>query len=676
MAHVGEGSFGAAILCQHDSEKDRDTKAIVKMIDISRASKQEKDDALKESKVLASLKHPYIVRYRESFHEDGWLCIVMDYCEGGDLAGKIKSARQSSKIFPQDQVVRWFTQAILALKYIHDLHILHRDLKSGNFFLSKSGNIKMGDFGIAKVLECTAACAQTQIGTPYYLSPEICQGKNYAWSSDIWSMGCILYEMCARKVPFDAPDLKSLIHRITKEPAPEIPSDYGVGVRNLGKELLDRDPGKRPPAAEILKRPVIQDMVRRMLDEVKDDSKGEEDKGEKVDKEKSEKEKADKPSPPSAVAGPYGSAAGKYSKGELVEYYSETHGEWLPATVTASNDDGRVQLNVKPGVWISLEIQGAKVRPRQAASAAPAPAANGKPPAGGSPSARAEKRDGRDGALQRNPSREAAARSQGLFGPVPHWTALDCALAAPGGIPVTTGAGAHRRAGQRVHLQLLECPLRGATVEDEELFSGVHVPVVCGLAPELRSLEAKVDGETQDDSIPMWQSAARDGPVPVWRHQQVQDAVLKFWDLCRKDETGIPAGEFHGIILRFLRIYLPGLSEEQEQRLCENSWQEACQGCGSLNFSIFFRAMVRLAQSWSDSNDPEDFAGLLQELLSRSTAFESTDLSGQVRREPPQHRVRFRAAQRGDDLGGGDGRDLAQNESMLPVASSLAALRH
>mmetsp|Transcript_4025 Transcript_4025/g.6689 ORF Transcript_4025/g.6689 Transcript_4025/m.6689 type:complete len:474 (+) Transcript_4025:50-1471(+) len=410
LKKVGEGSFGAAILCQHDSEKERETKAIVKMIDISRASKQEKDDALKESKVLASLKHPYIVRYRESFHEDGWLCIVMDYCEGGDLAGKIKSARSSSKIFPQDQVVRWFTQAILALKYIHDLHILHRDLKSGNFFLSKSGNIKMGDFGIAKVLECTAACAQTQIGTPYYLSPEICQGKNYAWSSDIWSMGCILYEMCARKVPFDAPDLKSLIHRITKEQAPEIPSDYGVGVRNLGKELLDRDPNKRPPAAEILKRPVIQEMVRRMLDEVKGDEEG---------------EKPAPPAPPppegapaAAVAGPYGSFAGKYSKNELVEYYSETHSEWLPATVTASNDDGRVQLNVKPGVWISLEIQGAKVRPRHtgatpaaapAAPAAPAPpAANGgKPPAGGSspaskPRAPSEKRD-----LQRQASRDA-----------------------------------------------------------------------------------------------------------------------------------------------------------------------------------------------------------------------------------------------------------------------------
>merc|ERR1740138_151745 len=231
------------------------------MIDISRASKQEKDDALKEAGVLSSLKHPYIVRYRESFNEDGWLCIVMDYCEGGDLSDRIKKMRQSGKAFSQEQVVRWFTQAILALKYIHDAHILHRDLKSGNFFLSKSGNIKMGDFGIAKVLECTAACAQTQIGTPYYLSPEICQGKPYAWSSDIWSMGFILYEMCARKVPFDAPDLVTLIGKITKGPTPEIPSEYSVGIRMLGKELLDRDPSRRPPAAEVLKRPVVQEVV-------------------------------------------------------------------------------------------------------------------------------------------------------------------------------------------------------------------------------------------------------------------------------------------------------------------------------------------------------------------------------------------------------------------------------
>jgi len=367
---IGEGSFGAAILVQHERDRDKDAKAIVKMIDISRASRQEKEDAVKESKVLSSLKHPYIVRYRESFHEDGWLCIVMDYCEGGDLSDKIKKMRQTGRTFPQEQLLRWFTQAMLALKYIHDMHILHRDLKSGNFFLSKSGNLKMGDFGIAKVLECTAACAQTQIGTPYYLSPEICQGKPYAWGSDIWSMGCILYEMCARRVPFDAPDLKGLIQRITRGSAPEAPAEYSSGLRALVKELLDRDPGRRPNAAEVLKRPVVQEMVKKMLSEVKVEDE------ESSAPRDSERGGGSAPSSqPGAARRPSGKdnaghrgcsdAAGTYVKHQSVEYYSETHAEWLPASVTNADPDGRIMLNVKPNVWLSMEVQCARVRPRQ-----------------------------------------------------------------------------------------------------------------------------------------------------------------------------------------------------------------------------------------------------------------------------------------------------------------------
>lgn len=381
---VGEGSFGAAILVQHTSERDRGTQAIVKMIDLSRASKQEREDALKESQVLASLKHPYIVRYRESFSEDGWVCIVMDYCEGGDLSDRVKKMRQSGKSFPQEQVVRWFTQAILALKYIHDLHILHRDLKSGNFFLSKSGNLKMGDFGIAKVLECTAACAQTQIGTPYYLSPEICQGKPYAWSSDIWAMGCILYELLARRVPFDAPDLKSLIQRITRGPTPEAPAEYTLPLRTLCKDMLDRDPAKRLPAADILKRPVVQEMVRRMLDEVKTEEDAAVMREQAPDARPSGSSGGSAPSgaprpAPSAAAGRYGGTAGNYSRNDAVEYYSETHSEWLPASVTGVDTDGRIMLNVKPNVWLSFEVQAVKVRPRQGSQQPSAPAAAARP---------------------------------------------------------------------------------------------------------------------------------------------------------------------------------------------------------------------------------------------------------------------------------------------------------
>jgi len=413
LRKVGEGSFGAAILCQDQSDKEKDSKAVVKMIDIGRATKQERDDALKESRVLSQLRHPYIVRYRENFLEDGWLCIAMDYCEGGDLSDRVKKMRSQRKSFPEDQVLRWFTQAILALKYIHDMKILHRDLKSGNFFLSKSGNLKMGDFGIAKVLECTAACAQTQIGTPYYLSPEICSGRPYNWSSDIWSMGCILFEMCARKVPFDAPDLKSLIRKITSGSPPDVPSEYSVGLKNLCRELLSKNPDDRPQAQDVLKRPVVQEVVRRMLDEVK----GEEENGQ--DEKPTGGRSA--PAPAAARSGAQEpSTTGNYTKNENVEYYSETHKEWLPAVVTNVDPDGRVMLNVKPNVWIGLEVQAARVRAREGAAGTAegsAPARGSRPPptggaapsaSGASPARRSEER--RSGPAARQPSQDGMRR--------------------------------------------------------------------------------------------------------------------------------------------------------------------------------------------------------------------------------------------------------------------------
>merc|ERR1719440_468073 len=279
------------------------------MIDISRATRQEREDALKESRVLSQLRHPYIVRYRENFLEDGWLCIVMDFCEGGDLSERIKRMRTQRKSFSEEQVLRWFTQAILALKYIHDMKILHRDLKSGNFFLSKSGNLKMGDFGIAKVLECTAAGAQTQIGTPYYLCPEICKGKPYSWGSDIWAMGCILHELCALRVPFDGHDLKSLIQRITKAPTPELPAMYSRDLQDLLNKLLSRNAAARPYADDIPEIPLIRDVVRKIRSEERECRQS------VASSEAAPEKPAESDAASSCLpSGKYGESAGKYTK--------------------------------------------------------------------------------------------------------------------------------------------------------------------------------------------------------------------------------------------------------------------------------------------------------------------------------------------------------------------------
>lgn len=421
-AKVGEGSFGQAILVEHESDRGTDRKAIIKMIDISRASVKERQDALKEAQVLKELRHPYIVRYRENFLDDGWICIAMDYCEGGDLSDRVKKARQKNENFTEDQVLRWFTQMTLAIKYVHDKHILHRDLKTGNLFLSKQQNLKMGDFGIAKVLDCTAACAQTQIGTPYYLAPEICQGRPYAWGADVWAMGCILHELCAKRVPFDAPDLKTLITRITGGRPPDLPRNYSPRLQRLFKEMLARDPGTRPEAAEILKRPFIQDVVRKMLGEVQEqrtDDAIQEPAGPAPGPAPGPTRSASTPAGGSARGERAGGAAASppasYQKGDNVEYYSETHNEWLPATITSVGADGRIMINVKPNCWLSKEIMAQKIRARQPGpgSARP-PGMPGQSPNG--PSRRAEPQrqappaSGGPGAMRRVPSRDGLAR--------------------------------------------------------------------------------------------------------------------------------------------------------------------------------------------------------------------------------------------------------------------------
>lgn len=263
IREVGQGSFGKCILV-----KDVEGKHFVlKAIDISRMDSKERRDAVNEVRVLSSLKHPYVVSYRESFLDGRSLCIVMDFAEGGDLYTRITKTRKAGQNFPEPQIVRWFTQGSLALKHLHERHVLHRDLKTQNLFLTGSGRLRIGDFGISKVLDCTAAFAKTTIGTPYYLSPEICQERPYSWGSDVWAMGCIMFEMCALRVPFDAPNIRALVSKITRGPTPAIPSKYSIELQRLCGELLQREERKRPTASDVLRYPIIQTEIRVMLKE-------------------------------------------------------------------------------------------------------------------------------------------------------------------------------------------------------------------------------------------------------------------------------------------------------------------------------------------------------------------------------------------------------------------------
>ncbi|XP_063776693.1 serine/threonine-protein kinase Nek1 isoform X2 [Pseudophryne corroboree] len=260
LRKIGEGSFGKAILVK---AKEDGKQYVIKEINISKMSNKEREESRREVAVLANMKHPNIVQYKESFEENGCLYIVMDYCEGGDLFKRINT--QKGVLFSEDQILDWFIQLCLALKHVHDRKILHRDIKSQNIFLTKSGTIQLGDFGIARVLNSTVELARTCIGTPYYLSPEICENRPYNNKSDIWALGCVLYEMCTLKHAFEAGNMKNLVLKIIRGSYPPVSLHYSYDLRNLLSMLFKRNPRDRPSVNSILEKPFIFKRIEKFF---------------------------------------------------------------------------------------------------------------------------------------------------------------------------------------------------------------------------------------------------------------------------------------------------------------------------------------------------------------------------------------------------------------------------
>ncbi|EZG51798.1 protein serine/threonine kinase catalytic domain protein [Gregarina niphandrodes] len=269
---LGMGSYGKAILVEHVATGQQ---CVMKAIDITRLQPQQREQSINEVRLLGQMKHPFIIMYKESFMVNGFLCIITEFADGGDLNNAVLKRRQARRLrggivgFPEKQVLRWIIQCVLALKHLHLKHILHRDVKTQNIFLSTNGRIRLGDFGIAKALDKTGSFAKTIIGTPYYLSPEICRSLPYSWASDIWALGCVLYELCALKVPFEANNMTSLVTRIVDGKPPMLPAQYSEDLKDLYFAMLSKNPADRPTPGKILGIPFIRNECFLML---KDDA--------------------------------------------------------------------------------------------------------------------------------------------------------------------------------------------------------------------------------------------------------------------------------------------------------------------------------------------------------------------------------------------------------------------
>ncbi|KAM9319866.1 serine/threonine-protein kinase Nek3 [Gastrophryne carolinensis] len=253
LSVIGAGSFGRALLVCHQNTAE---KYVMKEIQLPTSSKQ---NYRQEAVLLAKMKHCNIVKFRESFEDDGYLYIVMEYCEGGDLLETIR--HQKGKLFSEEMILQWFVQMCLAVQHIHDKRVLHRDIKSKNIFLTKRRTIKLGDFGSARILTSPMAYACSYVGTPYYVPPEIWENLPYNNKSDIWSLGCVLYEICTLKHPFQAGSWKHLILKICNGSYHPLPSQYSYELRTVIKQMFRKDPHQRPSANTLLKRRGLQKLV-------------------------------------------------------------------------------------------------------------------------------------------------------------------------------------------------------------------------------------------------------------------------------------------------------------------------------------------------------------------------------------------------------------------------------
>ena len=213
---LGRGNSGAAHLMRSDKGEDSVVCKVAMMeLKGQRSNESSIESVQSEVRILASLSHPHVVGYRGSLRFNSQLLIFMEYADGGTLEEKIRRHAVKKVAFKTVRVTCWVSQLSDALQHLHTRRVLHRDLKSANVFLTAADDVKLGDFGVARSLSTNTKLANTVVGTPYYMAPELISDAPYAEPADLWSLGVIMYELITLDKPFKGDNLGALILRIS-----------------------------------------------------------------------------------------------------------------------------------------------------------------------------------------------------------------------------------------------------------------------------------------------------------------------------------------------------------------------------------------------------------------------------------------------------------------------------
>ena len=249
LEKLGEGSYSTVYKVKRKLD---DQIYALKKVKLLNLNEKEKTNSLNEVRILASVKSNHVISYKEAFFDekDSTLGIVMEYADNGDLYKKIVEYKKKKIYFEEIDIWKIFIQLVKGLKALHDLQILHRDLKSANVFLFKNGHAKLGDLNVSKVAK--RGLGYTQTGTPYYASPEIWKDLPYDNKSDIWSLGCVLYEMITLHPPFKAKNMDELYKKVLSGDIEKLPSKFSNDLYEVVLLLMKVNSNKRPNCGDIL----------------------------------------------------------------------------------------------------------------------------------------------------------------------------------------------------------------------------------------------------------------------------------------------------------------------------------------------------------------------------------------------------------------------------------------
>lgn len=254
LSKLGEGSYSTVFLVKRTSDNQQ---YALKKVRLHSLKEKEKRNALNEIRILASINHPNIISYKEAFFDEDSrsLCLIMEFADGGDLYQRILSHQKKGVYMSESFIWKLLIGITKGLKALHDLNILHRDLKCANVFLTNSGEIKLGDMNVSKVSK--DCIMHTQTGTPYYASPEIWKDIPYDIKSDMWSLGCVIYEASSLKPPFRAEDMEGLYRKVIKGEFSPIPRSFSSDLHSIITSLLQVNPSSRPTCTHLLSIPSV-----------------------------------------------------------------------------------------------------------------------------------------------------------------------------------------------------------------------------------------------------------------------------------------------------------------------------------------------------------------------------------------------------------------------------------